>query len=133
LSDEEELRLMHEAAPHIRAIIHAALQTGMRLRENLKLKIEDVDFSQEVIRIRAENNKTGKLDVIPLPHSTRTLIAKLIEENGHRTEFVFNYLDSRTRKLRPVESVEHAFQAACRRAKIENLQFRDLRRTYGTR
>ncbi len=105
----------------------------MRLGEILKLRIEDVDFSQEVIRIRPENNKTGKLDVIPLPHSIRILITKLIEENAGRTKFVFNYLDSRTGKLRPVGSVEHAFQAACRRAKIENLQFRDLRRTYGTR
>jgi len=35
--------------------------------------------------------------------------------------------------LRPVWSIEHAFQAACRRAKIENLQFRDPGRTYGTR
>jgi integrase len=133
LSDEEELRLMDEAAPHLKAVIQMALQTGMRLQEILKLKTEDLDFAQEVITIRPENNKTGKLDIIPLPHSIRSLVNRLIEENAGRTEYVFNYLDSRIDTLRPIKSIEHAFQAACRRAKIENLQFRDLRRTYGTR
>ncbi|HUU36914.1 MAG TPA: tyrosine-type recombinase/integrase [Candidatus Desulfaltia sp.] len=133
LSDEEEPRLMQEAAPHLKAIMRMAVETGMRKQEILKLKIEDVDFSQEVIRIRPENNKAGKLDIIPLPHSMKELIKKLIEENAGRTVYVFNYYDSRTGKLRPVESIEHAFQAACRRAKIKDLQFRDLRRTYGTR
>jgi len=124
---------MKEAAPHLKSIIQMALQTGLRLQEILKLKIEDVDFSQEIIRIKAENNKTKKLDVIPLPYSTQPLIKKLVEENAGRTVYVFNYFDSRTGKLRPVGSIEHAFQAACRRANIQNLQFRDLRRTYASR
>lgn len=46
---------------------------------------------------------------------------------------MFNYTDLKTTELRPVENILHAFQGACRRAKVKDLQFRDLRRTFATR
>lgn len=133
LSHDEEELLMKKAAPHLKPIIQIALETGMRLQEILRLRVEDVDFSQDIITIRPDNNKTGKMDLIPLPSSMKDLLRKLIRENGGRTEFVFNYLDPRNGEFRPISSIRHAFQGTCRRADIKNLQFRDLRRTYGTR
>ena len=133
LSYEEETHLMREAALHLKPIIQTALQTGMRLQEILKLRVDDVDLSQDTISIRPDVNKTGKLDVIPLPFSLKEMLRTLIQENGGRTEYVFNYNDPRTNEYRPISSVQHGFQAACRRAKIKSLQFRDLRRTFGTR
>jgi integrase len=133
LSSEEEERLMAEAAPHLRPIIQMALQTGMRLQEILRLRIDDVDFSQDTVMIRPEVNKTGKLDCIPLPHSLKLMLRNLIQENSGRTENVFNYSDPRTGRYRPISSIQHGFQAACKRAKVMGLQFRDLRRTFGTR
>ncbi len=133
LSYEEEGKLLKAASPHLKPIIHFALQTGCRLQEILRLKIDDVDFLDETITIRPENNKSGKLDLIPLPHSIEELLMTLIKENAGRTEFVFNYFDPRTNELRPIQSILHAFRGACRRADIVNLQFRDLRRTFGTR
>ncbi len=133
LTPEEEGKLMKEAASHVKPIIQIALQTGMRLQEILRMRVEDLDFEQEIITIRAENHKTGRMDLIPLPHSLKSLLKQLIIENGERTSYIFNYLDPRTNEFRPVKSIQHAFQAARRRAGIEALQFRDLRRTFGTR
>ena len=133
LSYEEEERLMKEAPPHLKPIIQCALLQGMRLQEILMLMIDDLDFSKDAIIIRPENNKTGKLDIIPIRDETRDLLKKLVAENQSRTSYVFNYLDPHTGKFRPIKSIQHAFQATCRRAKIEGLQFRDLRRTCATR
>jgi len=133
LSYKEEECLLKVSAIHLKSIIQFALQTGCRLQEILKLKIEDVDFQDETITIRPENNKSGKLDLIPLPYSIEDLLKKLILENLGRSEFVFNYFDPRSNELRPIQSIQHAFRSACRRAGIDNLQFRDLRRTFGTR
>jgi len=106
----------------------------MRLQEVLLLKlIGDVDLENETIIIRPEINKTGKMDIIPIRPKMKEIFLKLIEENGSRTPYMFNYLDPRDGKYRPIRSIQHAFRAACRRAKIEGLQFRDLRRTCATR
>ena len=133
LSDEEEDRLMTAAAPHLKPIIQCALLQTMRLKEILMLKISDVDLGAETITIRPENNKTGKLDMIPIRSRIRPIFERLIAENNVRSPFIFNYKDPRTGELRPIRSCQHAFDAARRRAKIEGLEFRDLRRTGATR
>ena len=133
LSVDEEGRLMAEAAPHLRPIIQCALLEAMRLKEILMLKLSDVDIDAETITIRPENNKTGKLDVIPIRSRMRQIFERLIAENNCRSPFIFNYKDPATGELRPIRSCQHAFEAARRRAKIVGLEFRDLRRTCATR
>lgn len=78
-------------------------------------------------------DKSGKHDFIPLLPRPKELISNLKAANGGRTSFVFNYLDPHTNELRPIRSIQHAFQTACRKAGITGLQFRDLRRTFSTR
>ena len=133
LSIDEEGRLMAEAAPHLRPVIQCALLQAMRLKEILCLKISDVDLGAETITIRPENNKTGKLDVIPIRSRMRPIFKRLIAESNGRSPFIFNYDDPKTGLLRPLRSCQHAFEAARRRAKIDGLEFRDLRRTCATR
>lgn len=133
MSYEDEKRLMKEAAPHLRPIIECANLEAMRLQEILQLKISDVDIETETITIRPEINKTGKLDIIPIREEMKSILKNLIDENGGRTPFVFNYIDPHTGEYRPISNIQHGFQAACRRAGIKGLQFRDLRRTCLTR
>lgn len=129
LSVEEEGRLMSEAAAHLKPIIQCALLQTMRLKEILTLKISDVALGAETITIRPENNKTDKLDVIPIRLKMRPIFERLIAENNGRSPFIFNYKDPGTGGLKPIRSCQHAFEAARRRAKIEGLEFRDLRKT----
>jgi len=58
---------------------------------------------------------------------------RLIAENNGRSPFVFNYEDPRTGEYRPVTTIQRSFRAACRRAGIESMQFRDICRTCSTR
>ncbi|UCC38764.1 MAG: site-specific integrase [Candidatus Aminicenantes bacterium] len=133
LEREEEPGLRREAAPHIESMIDCAILQLMRLEEILGLLIDDLDFEQGTIRIRPEINKTGKLDIIPMRTKIRQVFKRLIAENNGRSKFLFNYYDPRNGKYRPIKSIQHGFQAACRRANIKGLQFRDLRRTGATR
>jgi integrase len=133
LTIEDERRLIKEAAPHLRSIIQCALFQAMRLQEILKLKINDVDFNKEEITIQKKVSKNKKTQIIPIMPGFRPILEKLIKENGGRTEFVFNYEDPKTAEFRPITSIQHSFTAACRRAGIKGLQFRDLRRTCATR
>jgi len=129
----EETLLMKEAAPHLRPIIQCALLQAMRLQELLQLKVSDADIDAGTITIRAEVNKTGKEDIIPIRSEMKQIFERLIAENGGRSEHMFNYLDPRTGEYRPITTCRRAFDAARRRAKIEGLEFRDLRRTCATR
>ncbi len=133
LDYEEEERLIQKAAAHIQPIIQCALLQGLRLKEILGLRISDVDFQAGTITIRPENNKTGKLDIIPLRDEMKARIEKLIADNGSKSLYVFNYQDPGTGEYRPITTIRRSFKEACRRARIEDLQFRDLRRTCSTR
>ena len=124
---------MKEAAPHLKPIIQCALFQAMRLQEILKLRIDDVDFDINEITIRREISKNKKQDKIPIMPEFRFVLHKLVKKNGGRTDFVFNYQDPRNGRFRPITTIQHAFQAACRRVGIQGLQFRDLRRTCATR
>lgn len=131
LTHKEEERLMSEAAKHSRPIIQCALLQSMRLKEILWLRVCDVALDSEpaTITIRPENNKTKKEDIIPIRPRMKRIFEQLIAENGGKSEFMFNYLDPSTRKYRNITTCRRAFKAACSRAGIMGLQFRDLRRT----
>lgn len=133
LTHEEQKKLMKEAASHLKPIIQCALFQALRLQEILKLRIDDVDFDIDEITIRQEISKNKKQDKIPIMPEFRPVLHKLVKKNGGRTDFVFNYQDPRNGRFRPITTIQHAFQAACRRASIQGLQFRDLRRTCATR
>ena len=129
----EEERLMQKAAAHIRPIIQCALLQGLRLQEILTLRISDLDVQFGTITIRPENNKTGKRDTLPIRSEMRSEFKRLITENNGRSPFVFNYENPGTGEYRPITTIRRSFKEACRRAGIEGLQFRDLRRTCATR
>src|SRR5437870_2208924 len=63
LTREEEARLLSKCTgrrAHLRPIIIAAIDTGCRLGELLKLKWADIDFDAGLITIQAFNTKTAR-------------------------------------------------------------------------
>lgn len=133
LTSEEETRLFLAAAPHLRSILVCALATGMRYSEILRLSWENVDMAKLQITVKPETSKSGKKRIIPINKPLFNELLRLRRINEGRNDYVFLYEDSKTGKLRPVTTVRRAFTMACKRAKIKNLHFHDLRHTVGTR
>jgi len=133
LSYEEETRLFHEVAPHLRPIVTCALFTGMRVSEILGLKWEDIDLKKRQIVVKAESSKSRKQRVIPISDTLLFELRKLRRLNAGSSHFVFLYEDQKTGKPRAVKTIRRAFENACRRAGIKDLHFHDLKHTAGTR
>ena len=123
LSAEEKERLMPELADHLKPIVICALNTGMRKGEILSLKWKNIVDGQIVLE--AKNTKTKKLRRIPINDDLQTVFDILRSRNG--SEFVFTYRGKR------LKDILNGFSKACKRAKIDDLTFHDLRHVFATR
>ena len=72
LSDEEARRLINACAPDFRAIVHAALLTGMRYGELSALQVKDVDITARVATVR--HSKAGKPRTVILTDEAAELL-----------------------------------------------------------
>src|SRR4029079_10488285 len=66
LTEKEETNLLAGAEPFLRSMIITALDTGMRQGEMLKLQFGDIDFSRQLIVLRALTTKSRKRRSIPI-------------------------------------------------------------------
>ena len=121
--DKEEERLMPELAEHLKLISICALNTGMRRSEILSLKWKNIVDGKIVLEAR--NTKTKRQRRISINSILQQVFEILKSRNG--SDFVFTYGGKK------INDVQTGFSNACRRAGIEDLQFRDLRRTFATR
>jgi integrase len=125
MSLEEEQKLLISAAPHLKAIMIAALDTGMRRGEILKQRWEDVDFSRRLLFVTQSKTAEGESREIPLTGRLFALLSAERQETG----IVFTF----SKKKRPVLAIKTAWKAAIRRAGIPYYRFHDLRHTFNTR
>jgi integrase len=128
LSFDEEERLLSASAEHLKPIIIAALNTGMRRGEILSLKWGNVDLENGLIIITPVNNKSKKTKRVPVNSILSAMLRELKFRNQKKSEYVFLSDDDK-----PVKSIKTSFNNACRRAGIQGLRFHDLRHTAGTR
>lgn len=139
-SPEEVMALVRAAASEQDAAIYTtAAFTGLRRGELLALRWRDVDFSGQVIRVRASyaegaltTPKSGKVRSVPMAPPVAEALAKLGQRERWTgdDDLVFvgqagSYLDGRALRRR--------YDAALERASLRKLRFHDLRHTFGTR
>jgi integrase len=98
----------------------------MRRGELLKLRRSHVDFGLNVINVK--QTKTGKDRTVPMDVAVRETLVGLCEGLSD-DDFVF--VNSRTGVQ--LTDVKHGFKSACRYAGVLDLNFHDLRHTFGTR
>jgi integrase len=66
ISPDEEDHLLAVAPAHLRCLIIAALDSGMRRGEMLALRFRDVDPARGLITLRGETTKSRKTRVVPI-------------------------------------------------------------------
>jgi integrase len=132
LTFDEEARLLAACTgqrTHLKPLLIAALDTGLRRGELFKLVWSDISFEDETIAVRAINAKTNKPRTVGM---TRRLKVTLQELKASREEL----------ELAPEEAesvfgltchVKKSFRSACKAAEIKDLHFHDLRHCFVSR
>ena len=126
LSEEEEERLMKELPDYLKPIVVCALTTGLRKSNILNLRWENVDIKMNFIEILKQENKGHKKIQIPI---SKKFLAELKKIGIKKSGYVF--VSHRTGKK--YVNIDDGFKEACKRAKIDNFSFHDLRHTTATR
>jgi integrase len=125
--DEEKALLAACDAPkrgHLKPIVIAALDTGCRLGELLKLRWRDVDLDNGRITLIAFNTKTATERRVALTTRLRLELEQLKADAPD---------DPRMRVFGIVSNVKSAFTGARNDAGLANLRFHDLRHSAATR
>jgi len=120
---EEAETLIRACRGPLRAIVLTALHTGMRRGEILKLPWERVDLKKGNIRVT--KTKTSKDRTIPMNDTLRGVLTGL----RTRIDVPWVFHDEEGKKFRDPHK---KFYWACRRAKIEDFRFHDLRHTFAS-
>lgn len=131
LSKEECLALIDSCDSHLRPIVICALHTGMRKGEILGLTWDRVDLKHGFILL--DNTKNGERREIPINATLREALSQLYQgtkERPRRIDIPFAFYNPTTRM--PYEDIQRQFTTVCRRAKISNFHFHDLRHTFAS-
>jgi len=123
MSVGEEAKLLKAAAPHLRSIIIAALDTGMRRGEILTERWEHIDLGRGLLFVTHSKTAEGESREIPLTRRLKELLAASAQPEG----LVFLF------RGRPIRIIKTAWKATVRRAGIRYYRFHDLRHTFNTR
>jgi len=122
LSVEEEDRVIASAEPHLKPIIIAAIDTGMRRGELLAQRAEDVDLVRKVLGVTKSKTAGGEQREIPLTARMAELFSTL-QAKG----LLFTF------KGKPIRKLRRSWATAIRRSEIRPLLFKHLRHTFNTR
>ena len=141
LTNAEEQKLLEACSGdlrrHLKALVIAALDTGARQGELLKLRWSDVDFEEGVIKnVTSYKGKTVQRREVPL---TARLKVALLDLQAKRGAAAFRR--SRVTGSKPDSSlvfsiasnVQRSWQAAREEANLQHVRFHDLRHTAATR
>jgi len=119
----DEQKLLGVAPQHLREIVIAALDTGMRRGELLSQEWNDVDLDGKLLFVSRSKTPEGEAREIPL--SAR--LFDLLQSRACRQGRVFTF------RGKPVQDMKTSWNAAQQKAGISHFRFHDLRHTFNTR
>ncbi|CAG4883758.1 Bacteriophage integrase [Georgfuchsia toluolica] len=132
ISRDESTRLieasrLHARTPHLACFIQLALHTGCRKSELLTLEWKTVELNHGFFVLDPKNTKSAKRRTIPINDLAKHVLLEIREwnsENCPGTPWVFS-----TRQNRRITTFQNGFEAACKRAGIDDFRIHDLRHT----
>ena len=117
--DQEQFERLRDAMPEeLRCLVIVAYMCGCRLGELLQLRWDQVDYGSSMIRLEANQTKSGKARVVPIYPEIREALQK-----QPRGVYVF------TRQGKPIRDIREGWRVACAAAGVPGLLFHDLRRS----
>ncbi|MBX3267185.1 MAG: site-specific integrase [Acidobacteria bacterium] len=105
---------------YLKAIILLALDSALRKTEIMKLRWQDIDFTNDQIRVLGEHTKTQTERLVPLSTRTKDELQRLPNQSAAGPVF-------------PFEDFRRSWTTTRKLAGLEDLRFHDLRRTAITR
>jgi integrase len=128
LTVDEWKRLQAVAPPWLRPLLTITVATGMRLKEVVSLKWEDVDRQARVLHV-SRNTKTGTR-AIPLNKTAHEVLREIGQLRHLRSPYVFTDAAGKPYTSGKVRNhVSKATSAAMRGAGIKDASFHTLRHT----
>ncbi|HEX3035839.1 MAG TPA: tyrosine-type recombinase/integrase [Thermodesulfobacteriota bacterium] len=124
LSDEEFQKLYDASSDFLKPILIIAINSGMRRKEIITLKKEDINLKQEFITVRESKNNDSR--IIPMNEVLKETFKSVT--NNSSGEYLFG---DRTDYL--LDLVEQRFYKALSKSGIEKCSLHDLRHTFATR
>lgn len=132
LEPGEEERLLAACAPHLRAVVVAALETCCRVSELLTLQWSQVSFERNEIHLPARKTKAKRDRILPITSRLKAVLEmRRLDPAGRdlpTNAYVFG-----TATGECIASIKAAWRLTCVRAGITGLHFHDLRREAGSR
>jgi len=124
----DEIGRILEASPlWLKNIIRAALLTGLRRNDILSLRWENIDFESKNMRFWEEKKDKWRLKPI---NSEMVSLLQAIPRNEEGVDgYVFL---GRSGKPIPASTVKETFRRVCKKARLLDVHFHDLRRSSGT-
>ena len=122
LTEEEAATLLSECASHLRKVVFTVLNTGMRRKEVLGLKWDQIRGGI----IYLTDTKMSEPREIPINDDLAAMLKEIRKEQQLTSPYVFTY------DGRKIKTITTAFRAACRRAGIRDFRFHDLRHTFAS-
>lgn len=122
LKPEELNNVLPHCRPYLQNIIFGLLYTGLRVRDLLRLRWDDIDWQEQTISF-LEKKKHDKKGQKPLTQDFVNLLNIIPKkEKGKGYIFVVN-------NGRPIKNPPKGFERMREKAGITDLRMRDLRRT----
>jgi len=113
-----------ELSPYIRAAFWLYLLTGMRKRELLRARWEDIDFQAQLWRL--PETKSGRVHHLPLSSQVVAILKSLPREEGNA------HVIPGLRAGLALQNIDKPWRRIRARAGLENVRIHDLRRTAGS-
>lgn len=128
-SKDECERLFYECQQsrneHLFPIVLIAITTGMRQSEITTLTWDQLDLDRGTIYLK--ETKNGKPRTVSLVGTALDILRKRYQSRQLHTAYVFP-----AKKRFGQISIRKAWEEACKRARVNNLRFHDLRHTFAT-
>ncbi len=131
LTLDQENRILQVASPHLRVGIILLVQTGGRTySEGFRLRWDQIDWENRVIRFGNDVKTPGSSEPLPLTDLAFRVLRKWKEECESDSPFIF----PSPRKLgQPIRSVKTAWRATLKRAGVPHFPIYNLRHAFCTR